>query len=70
MIGETQLILQDIIENSEFEYCVVITSASAYTHTHAQYGGPREGGDVTAFHHLEDQILEWMGNMVIYTNYF
>lgn len=62
--GTTKVILQDIIQNSSFEYCVLITSAHARVHQFAKYGAHREGVDVmSAFHNLEEVMLEWMGNM-------
>ena len=63
--GTTKVILQDIIQNSSFEYCVLITTAHARVHQFAKCGGHREGVDVmSAFNNLEEQMLEWMGNMV------
>ena len=63
--GTTKVILQDIIQNSSFEYCVLITTAHARVHQFAKYGAHREGVDVmSAFNSLEEQMLEWMGNMV------
>jgi hypothetical protein len=65
VFGTTKVILQDIIQSSSFEYCVLITSAHARVHQFAKYGGRQEGIDVmSAFHNLEEEMLEWMGNMV------
>jgi len=62
--GTTKVILQDIIQNSSFEYCVLITTAHARVHQFAKYGGHQEGLNVmSAFNNLEEQMLEWMGNM-------
>lgn len=64
VFGTTKIILQDIIQNSSFEYCVLITSANARVHQFAKYGGHQEGIDVMSiFHTLEEEMLEWMGNM-------
>ncbi|PSN46371.1 Sec1 family domain-containing protein 2 [Blattella germanica] len=74
--GTTKMILQDLIRNSSFEYCVLITSAHARVHLLAKYGGYREGiEDMSLFHALEEEMLEWMGNMnytveVIYSPLF
>lgn len=63
--GSTKVILEDIIRNSNFEYCVLITSAHARVHQFAKYGGHREGiDDMHYFHKLEEEMLEWMGNLV------
>jgi hypothetical protein len=65
VFGTTKVILRDIIQNSNFEYCVLITSAHARVHQFAKYGGRREGiHDMHFFHKLEEEMLEWMGNMV------
>ncbi|XP_069689457.1 sec1 family domain-containing protein 2-like isoform X1 [Periplaneta americana] len=62
--GTTKVILKDLIQNSSFEYCVLITSAHPRVHHFAKYGGHREGiEDMSIFHHLEEEMLEWMGNM-------
>jgi hypothetical protein len=65
VFGTTKVILQDIIQNSSFKYCVLITSAHARVHQFAKYGGHPEGIDVmSVFHNLEEEMLQWMGNMV------
>lgn len=65
MFGTTKVILQDIIQNSSFEYCVLITLANARVHQFAKYGGHQEGIDVMSiFRTLEEEMLEWMGNTV------
>lgn len=65
VFGTTKAILQDIIQNSSFGYCVLITSAHARVHQFAKYGDHREGIDVmSTFHILEEEMLEWMGNAV------
>lgn len=44
---------------------MLITSANARVHQFAKYGGHQEGIDVMSiFHTLEEEMLEWMGNMV------
>lgn len=74
--GTTKIILQDLIRNSSFEYCILITSAHARVHMFAKYGGHREGiEEMSLFHSLEEEMLEWMGNMnytveVIYSPLF
>ncbi|KAJ9582040.1 hypothetical protein L9F63_003623 [Diploptera punctata] len=74
--GTTKMILQDLIHNSSFEYCVLITSAHPRVHMFAKFGGHREGiEDMSLFHSLEEEMLEWMGNMnytveVIYSPLF
>ena len=63
--GTTKMILQDLIRNNSFEYCVLITSAHARVHMFAKYGGHREGIEgMSLFHSVEEEMLEWMGNMV------
>jgi hypothetical protein len=63
--GTTKVILRAIIQSSSFEYCVLITSAHARVHQFARYGVHQEGIDVmSAFYNLEEEMLEWMGNMV------
>ncbi|PNF41889.1 Sec1 family domain-containing protein 2 [Cryptotermes secundus] len=63
VFGTTKVILQDIIQNSSFDYCVLITSANARVHHFAKYGGHQEGiHDMFIFHALEEEMLEWMGN--------
>jgi uncharacterized membrane protein len=65
VFGTTKVILQDLIQNSSFEYCVLITSAHARVHQFAKYGGHQEGiDDMSVFHNLEDEMREWMGNVV------
>lgn len=60
--GTTATILQDVIQASCFQYCVVVTSAHPSVHTYARYGG-REVEDSALTSELEHNILTWMGNM-------
>jgi hypothetical protein len=65
VFGTTKVVLQDIIQNSSFKYCVLVTSAHARVHQFAKYGDHQEGIDVMSiFHILEQEMLEWMGNTV------
>jgi hypothetical protein len=65
VFGTTKAILQDIIQNSSFEYCVLITSAHARVYQFAKYGRHQEGtDDMHFFRNLKGEMLEWMGNMV------
>nr|CAD7445037.1 unnamed protein product [Timema bartmani] len=60
----TRTILRDIIQASSFEYCVLITAAHPSVHQLAKYGTRREtSNDMAAFHGLEEDMLQWMGNM-------
>lgn len=61
--GTTATILQDVIQASSFQYCVVVTSAHTSVHTYARYGG-REVDDAQLTSELEQNVLTWMGNMV------
>lgn len=61
--GMTADILRDILQASEFQYVIVISSLSPAMHTLIQFGPAEE--EMKAFHILEDRLLEWMGNMVI-----
>lgn len=65
VFGTTKIILQDIIQNSSFDYCVLVTSANARVHQFAKYGSHQEGIHVMSiFRTLEEEMLEWMGNKV------
>nr|CAD7263734.1 unnamed protein product [Timema shepardi] len=60
----SRTILRDIIQASSFEYCVLITAAHPSVHQLAKYGARREtSNDMAAFHSLEEDMLQWMGNM-------
>ena len=60
-------ILREIVINSKFEYCQVITNASGAVHR-AAAGCPGvdppqgQGGERIPFEELEEEILQWMGN--------
>lgn len=51
-------ILKEIVCNSSFEYCVVVTNAAPSVHSLASGGGE----ETNAFAELEEQVLEWMGD--------
>lgn len=57
----TVTILQDIIQASSFQYCIIITSAHPNVHTYASYGG-READESVFMSDLEEDVLTWMGN--------
>ncbi|XP_053380994.1 sec1 family domain-containing protein 2-like isoform X2 [Mercenaria mercenaria] len=59
--GVTRQILQDIIQESNFQYVVVITSESAAVHIFSRSGVVEE--DSHFFDQVEERLLEWMGNM-------
>ncbi|XP_063241487.1 sec1 family domain-containing protein 2-like isoform X2 [Bacillus rossius redtenbacheri] len=64
VFGVTRTVLRDVIQASSFEYCVLITAAHPSVHHFLRHGGPREGvGEMAAFHDLEEEMLQWMGNM-------
>ena len=58
----TRNILHDIIQASQFQYVVVITTASAGLHNFSRTGSSED--DRVFFEQVEERLLEWMGNMV------
>jgi len=62
LIGQTTATLRDIVQSSDFQYVVVVSTLCSAMHTLVQRG-PMDD-DMWAFHKLEDSLLDWMGNMV------
>ena len=62
MEGTNSEIMQDIIQASSFQYVIVISTLCPTMHTIIKYGSGEN--EMRAFYHTEEQILEWMGNMV------
>ena len=64
--GTNYDILEHLIRGSNLEYCVVITSAHASLQNMLQWSGTRDTHqEMEAFQNLEEDILDWMGNMVL-----
>ena len=59
----TAQVIKDIVEQSSFQYVVVLTAVSQTVHLF-EMTGSAEGDDKSVFEKLEDKLLEWMGNMV------
>ncbi|GAB1598350.1 sec1 family domain-containing protein 2-like [Argonauta hians] len=63
----TAAVIQDIIQSSQFQYVIIITTMSSYTHAFCKSG--YHGGDLPSsagqqvFHQFEDNVLEWLGNL-------
>ncbi|KAK7868499.1 hypothetical protein R5R35_001907 [Gryllus longicercus] len=63
-VTKSKLIVQDLIQNSHFEYCIYITAAHPLVHNMAKYGGLRDATDeMSVFQELEEDMLHWMGNL-------
>ncbi|XP_066993468.2 sec1 family domain-containing protein 2 isoform X1 [Anabrus simplex] len=63
-LNTSRVILRDLIKSSYFEYCVLMTAVHPSVHHLAKYGTYREGEtDMSVFHSLETDMLQWMGNM-------
>ena len=60
--GVTREILHDIIQASQFQYVVVITTASLAVHNYSRTGVSED--EPVFFEQVEERLLEWMGNMV------
>ncbi|XP_013412242.1 sec1 family domain-containing protein 2 [Lingula anatina] len=58
----TETIIRDIIQNSQFQYVVVITTQGPLVHLFAKHGS-YEGDEQYVFQSFEEKVLEWMGNM-------
>lgn len=63
VVGLRAEILAEIVKNSHFEYCVIISSASNSVHKFAKYPGKPDLDDQFVFNELEEQVLTWMGNL-------
>ncbi|XP_053314418.1 sec1 family domain-containing protein 2 [Spea bombifrons] len=50
--GRALEVIRDVVSQSSFQYCVVVTAVS-----------PGEAEDRAAYQQLEDKLCEWMGNM-------
>lgn len=62
LMGTSELILRDIIQASSFQYVIVICTLLPAVQTLLRCGSV--DNEMTAFHQLEDRLLQWMGNMV------
>ncbi|KZS19951.1 Sec1 family domain-containing protein [Daphnia magna] len=60
--GTNYKILETLIRNSNLEYCVIITSAHLSVH-HLFLWGSREGNESEVLQKIEEDVLEWMGNL-------
>ncbi|XP_057371018.1 sec1 family domain-containing protein 2-like isoform X1 [Daphnia carinata] len=60
--GTNYTILETLIQNSNLEYCVIITSAHLSVH-HLFLWGSREGNESEVLQKIEEDVLEWMGNL-------
>ncbi|XP_067662541.1 sec1 family domain-containing protein 2-like [Haliotis asinina] len=58
----TQDVLKDVVEQSNFQYVVVISSVSTNVHAFDRTGSA-EVDDKQDFDDMEDLLLQWMGNM-------
>ena len=56
--------MQDIVKASKFQYCIVITAAHPSVFAYARHPG-REVDPALVVSQLEQDVLTWMGNMVI-----
>ncbi|CAI9724301.1 family domain-containing 2-like [Octopus vulgaris] len=63
----TAAVIQDIVQSSQFQYVIIITTVSPYTH--ALCKSSSQGADLPnsagqqIFHQFEDNVLEWLGNV-------
>lgn len=57
--GVTLDIIRDVVTQSHFQYVIVMTTVSPQLYTSAQSNSDK------VLEELEEQVLEWMGNMVI-----
>ncbi len=55
-------IFKDILQASSFQYVIVISSLCPAMHTVVRFGSNER--ELRAFEEFEEQLLEWMGNMV------
>ncbi|KAF6203739.1 hypothetical protein GE061_002073 [Apolygus lucorum] len=63
LTGPTRMILRDLISNSKFQHCILITSCSPSVLTLASTGKVSENNEeMTALHKLETDMLHWMKN--------
>ena len=62
--GTNLSVLKSLISKAHLSYCVLITSAHVSVHHHLKWGGTKDGHDIEAFQKLEEEILQWMGNLV------
>uniref|UniRef100_A0A146LWX9 Sec1 family domain-containing protein 2 n=3 Tax=Lygus hesperus TaxID=30085 RepID=A0A146LWX9_LYGHE len=63
LTGTTRIILRDLISNSKFQHCILITSCSPTVLTLATTGNVSENTEeMTALHKLETDMLHWMKN--------
>lgn len=60
--------IRDIIQASHFQYVIVITAVSPSVHLYSRTGS-MEGDETAVFERVEDKILEWMGNMVLFLKF-
>ncbi|XP_041370834.1 sec1 family domain-containing protein 2-like [Gigantopelta aegis] len=58
----TAQVIKDIVQQSSFQYVVVLTSVNQAVHLFEKTGSA-EGEDKSLFEKFEDRLLEWMGNM-------
>ena len=61
--GTNMEILRDILRASSFQYVIVICSLSPAMHTIVNHGLGED--PMKTFIEAEEQLLEWMGNMVL-----
>ena len=60
--GVTKHIIQDVVTQSQFQYVVVMTTVSPLLHI--DIGAPETESE-TVFEEFEEEVQQWMGNMVI-----
>ena len=58
----SEQIMCDIIKASSFQYITVVSTVYPALHSLSKYGSVEE--EMRAFHELEEDILNWMGNIV------
>lgn len=57
----TSRVIQDIVQASQLQYVVVITTVSPGV---VSQTGSYDGDEASVMEHFEERLLEWMGNMV------
>ncbi|CAL1535071.1 unnamed protein product [Lymnaea stagnalis] len=59
LTGVTEDIIRDIVTQSQFQYVIILTTASPLLHP----GNEDSSGDDAVFEAFEEKVLEWMRNM-------
>ena len=60
--GTSYEVLKSLVKRSNLEYCVIITTVNSAVHDILR--GSKDNNDYESFHIIEEDVLNWMGNMV------